>query len=156
MQKWVARRVVPLRPGQLLTHTSHGEHIERFKLTAQNLCVTFASLASMASPLISAYLITLLGGIEVENIRPLYYLRALGFSAVFLFIVTQLQEPLRRQDGQRAPRTRFIDDFRSLFRQNDNLWKWIAISSLASFSLAVETPFRMLFAHQEKESPDQE
>lgn len=65
------------------------------RATAQNLCVAVSSLASVLSPLVAACLVAGFGGISVEGIRRLYYLRSLGYGAVALFVATQLHEPSR-------------------------------------------------------------
>ena len=65
----------------------------RDRVTAQNLCVTLASIASMISPILGAYLVTAFGGLNVEGVRSLYYIQFVGYGLIFLFIATQLREP---------------------------------------------------------------
>jgi MFS family permease len=106
------------------------------RVTAQNVCSTLASIASMISPLVSAYLVTVFGGITVEGIRPLYYLQFAGYSLIFLLVVAQLREP---QEGQHSDAARFgfIADFRHLFEGRRDLRRWIAISALTSLPMAM-------------------
>jgi len=40
------------------------------RVTAQNVCSTLAAIAGMISPLVSAYLVTVFGGITVEGVAP--------------------------------------------------------------------------------------
>ena len=120
------------------------------RVTAQNVCVTFSSVSSMMSPLIAAYLVTSCGGINVEGIRPLYYLRFVGYGLVFLFVALYLREPqggaLRRDGG----RLSFAVAYRQLFEGRKGLPRWILIASLTGLPMAMTTPFLQLFAHEIK------
>ena len=107
----------------------------RDRLTAQNLCGTLSSIASMISPLIAAYLVTAFGGINLEGIRPLYYLRFMGYGLVFLFVAAQLQEPQGKRLGKAKGRLGFIADFRQLFEGRPALRRWIVISALTSLPM---------------------
>jgi MFS family permease len=106
------------------------------RVTAQNVCSTLAALAGLISPLAGAYLVTVFGGMTVEGIRPLYYLQFAGYGLVFLLLAIQLREP---QEGQLAgvDRFGFIADFRHLFEGRRDLGKWIVISTLGSFPMAL-------------------
>ena len=107
------------------------------RVTAQNVCSTLASIARMISPLVSAYLVTVFGGMTVEGIRPLYYLQFAGYGLVFLLVVVQLREPQRGQLADAETRFGFIAGFRHLFEGRGNLRRWIAISALTSLPMAM-------------------
>jgi MFS family permease len=109
----------------------------RDRVTAQNVCSTLASIAGMISPLVSAYLVTVFGGMTVEGIRPLYYLQFAGYGLIFLLVVAQLREPQRGQLAEAETRFGFIADFRHLFEGRGNLRRWIAISALTSFPMTL-------------------
>jgi MFS family permease len=106
------------------------------RVTAQNVCSTLAALAGLISPLVGAYLVTVFGGMTVEGIRPLYVLQFAGYGLVLLLVAIQLREP---QEGQLVGVARFgfIADFRHLFEERSDLWKWIVISALGSFPMAL-------------------
>jgi MFS family permease len=106
------------------------------RMTAQNVCGTLAALAGLISPLVGAYLVTVFGGMTVEGIRPLYVLQFAGYGLVFLFVAIKLREPQKvRLAG--VARFGFIADFRHLFEKRRDLWKWIVISALGSFPMAM-------------------
>jgi MFS family permease len=107
------------------------------RVTAQNVCSTLASVASMISPLVSAYLVTVFGGMTVEGIRPLYYLQFVGYGLTFLLVVVQLREPQREPLVDAETGFSFIADFRHLFEGRGDLLKWIAISTLTAFPMAL-------------------
>jgi MFS family permease len=105
------------------------------RATAQNLCGTVSAIASMISPLIAAYMVTAFGGMNLEGIRPLFYLRFVGYGLVFLLVAAQLREPQRRDLGKLKARLGFMADFRQLFEGRPALRRWIVISALTSLPM---------------------
>jgi MFS family permease len=120
------------------------------RATAQNLCVTFASLLSLIAPLIAAPLITAFGGLTVQGIRPLYYIRFIGYGLVLLFVAAQLREPARVNGNGAGAEPGFMGSFRQLFEGETSLGRWLAISSLTWLPNSMTAPFLQLFAHQAK------
>ncbi|MBC8249581.1 MAG: MFS transporter [Anaerolineales bacterium] len=120
------------------------------RATAQNLCVTLASLLSMIAPLVAARLVTIFGGMTVEGIRPLYYIRFVGYGLILLFVAAQLREPRRVRTAEAGANPGFIGDFRQIFEGGGPLGRWLVIASLTGFSVAITSPFLPLFAHQMK------
>jgi len=119
------------------------------RATAQNLCVTFASLLSLVAPLIAAPLVTASGGLTVDGIRPLYYVRFVGYGLILLFVAAQLREPKRARAASSGASLGFVGAFRQLL-QEPVLGRWLLISCLTWLPLAMTTPFLALFAHQAK------
>jgi MFS family permease len=101
----------------------------RDRVTAQNLCGTLSALVSMTAPLLAAYLVTASGGMNLEGIRPLYYIQFAGYGLVFLFVAAQLREPRRRQVENGKGRWGFVTDFRQLFKGKSILRRWIILSA---------------------------
>ena len=120
------------------------------RATAQNLCVTFASLLSLIAPLIAAPLITASGGLTVEGIRPLYYVRFVGYGLILLFMAAQLREPKRLSAAGAGANRDFVGGFRQLFEGEAPLGRWLVVSSLTWLPMAMTAPFLQLFAHQAK------
>ena len=120
------------------------------RVTAQNVCVTLSAIAAMLSPLLAAQLVTTFGGITIEGIRPLYYLRFAGYGLVFLFVAIYLTEPRGADVGRRREGPGFVAAFRELFQGHVGLPKWIVISSLMSLPMAMTAPFFQLYAHEFK------
>lgn len=85
------------------------------RATAQNLCVTLASLVSMVAPLVAARLVTLFGGLNAQGIRPLYYIYFAGHGFIFLLVAAQLREHRRGQVVEAGVATGFTSDFKWLF-----------------------------------------
>jgi MFS family permease len=107
----------------------------RDRVTAQNLCGTLSSIASMVSPLVAAYLVTAFGGMKVEGIRPLYYIRFVGYGLVFLLVATQLRELRQKRPGKARVGLGFVADFRRLLEGRPVLQRWILISALTSLPM---------------------
>jgi MFS family permease len=120
------------------------------RATAQNICVTFASLLSMIAPLVAAPLITASGGLTTRGIRPLYYIRFAGYVLIFLFVTTQLREPRAMGMAEASANPGFIGGFKRLFEGGGPLKRWLIVASLTWFPMAMTTPFLQLFAHQAK------
>ena len=120
------------------------------RATAQNICVTFASLLSMIAPLVAASLITTFGGLTAEGIRPLYYVRFAGYVLVFFFVAAQLREPKAMDTAEAGANPGFVGDFKRLFEGGGPLRRWLVVASLTWFPMAMTTPFLQLFAHQAK------
>lgn len=120
------------------------------RATAQNLCVTFASFLSMIAPLIAAPLITAFGGLTVDGIRPLYYVRFVGYGLILLFVAAQLREPKWVRGAGAGTNPGFISGFRQLLEGEAPLGRWLVISSLTWLPMVMTAPFLQLFAHQAK------
>ena len=124
----------------------------RDRATAQNLCVTFSSIASLIAPLVAAHLITLSGGLSAAGIRPLYYVQFVGYGFLLLFVAMQLMEPDRGRPIDARTDTRFVDGFKQLFVGQRILRRWIAVSVLTWLPMAMTSPFLLLYAHEMKDA----
>jgi MFS family permease len=120
------------------------------RATAQNLCVTLASLVSMVAPLVAARLVTLSGGLNAQGIRPLYYLYFVGHGFILLLVAAQLREPRQGQVAEAGVATGFVSDFKWFFEVEGPLRRWIVVASLTGLPAAMTLPFFQLFAHQVK------
>ena len=118
--------------------------------TGQNLCNTISRSLALLSPLIGARLITAFGGMNVEGIRPLYYIQFVGYGLIFLFVAAQLREPERMKSAEEAADSNVIHDFRRLFKHRTALRRWIAVASLSRVPMAMIPLFLPVFAHEVK------
>jgi len=123
------------------------ENKDRF--TAQNVCVTVSAVASTLAPLLAAYLVTIFGGMNVEGIRPLYYVRFVGYGLIFVFLATQLREPVREMLTGGRGKGSFVADFREVFHSRDAS-RWILVASMTTLPMAMMAPFIQLYAHEIK------
>mgnify|MGYP001057153036 CR=1 FL=1 len=107
------------------------------RVTAQNLCGSLAAIFSLISPWLGALLVTRYGGINVEGIRPLFYLRFVGYGLVFLLVATQLREPQRERLARSGMKLAFVADFRQLFKGRGFLWRWVLLASITALPMAM-------------------
>lgn len=106
------------------------------RVTAQNVCGTLSALVSIVAPLLAAYLVTSFGGMDIDGIRPLYYVQLLGHALVFLLLATKLREPIRNAGPQEATqRPSLLEDFRQPFRGRPDLRRWILVSALTALPM---------------------
>ena len=98
--------------------------------------------------MIGALLITIFGGINVDGIRPLFFVCLAGTIATFFLILTLLSD--RRWGSTAAVSPNFFKDLREIFRQGRNLKRWILISAITSLPMGMVMPFRQVFAHDIK------
>ncbi len=118
------------------------------RATAQNLCAAFRSILSMVAPLVAAPLVTAFGGMTMEGIRPLYTIRFIGYTLVFLLVATRLRDVTNGSRTVSSPGLR--QEIRQLFEGSAPLRKWVIISSTTYLPMAMTLPFMQVFAHQVK------
>ena len=120
------------------------------RATGQNLCVTLSRLSALVSPMMAAFLVTAFGGMNAQGIRPLYYIRFIGYFFILLFVATKLQEPERIKISEEEGKKSFIRDFRRLFEHSIALRRWIVVASLDQLPMALTAPFLQVFAKEVK------
>jgi MFS family permease len=148
----IATRLTATGCSVLCADSVHNED----RATAQNICVTCASILSMIAPLVAVWLITGAGGLTVEGIRPLYYIRFAGYILIFLFVAVQLKELRTTEVCEAGAKHGFVDDFKQLFAASPSsnidraspLRRWLIVIALTWFPFAMTAPFLQLFAHQ--------
>jgi MFS family permease len=81
--------------------------------------------------------ITGFGGLNVNGIKPLYYLQAIGFSLILMFVFIEFTEPGKRR-GLKIE-VGFDGSLRELFDRGTKLKSWILFVSLSSVPLYMAT-----------------
>jgi MFS family permease len=107
------------------------------RATGMGLCDTLTAIPGLISPLIGAIVITRFGGMNVDGIRPLYYLQIIGFSLILVFVYSEFMEPRKRQ-GLKI-KIAFDGSLRELFDRGIRLKSWIVFVSLSSVPLYMAT-----------------
>jgi MFS family permease len=119
------------------------------RATGMSICETFGmGLLGLAAPMVGAWLVTAFGGVNVEGIRPLFYVCLAGVVATFFLILTQLSN--RRWGNTREAGFGFFQGFSQVFKQGRNLKRWLIIATLTGMEMGVVTPFIQPFAHEFK------
>ncbi|MGQ9514297.1 MAG: MFS transporter [Thermoproteota archaeon] len=102
---------------------------------------------SLLAPALAALTITHFGGISVEGIRPLYWIKFIASIVLFIFLALSLKEIVRPNLSKRSG---FFEDYREVFRRGSALKRYMAFSTVSSFSMGIVSPFTQLFAYEVK------
>jgi len=102
---------------------------------------------SLLAPALVALIITYFGGISVEGIRPLYWIKFVAGAILALFLALNMTEIVRPSSSKGSG---FIEDYREVFGRGLALKRWMAFSVVSSFSTAMVGPFTQLFAYKIK------
>jgi ACS family glucarate transporter-like MFS transporter len=92
------------------------------RTTGMQLCDTVTAIPRLIVPIISAFVISYLGGLTAEGIRPLYWLGVAGVLIALLVIVKLFQNPTL----PKPPESRdIVGDFRRVFQEGVKVKRWL-------------------------------
>ncbi len=120
------------------------------RATGKALCEGIGALPTLLSPTIAALLVTMFGGMNVEGIRPLYWIQ---FAAQVLLVVytakrmVEVERPVRKSKSINP-----IEEFREVFRRGTATKRWLLFLATNYFTMSMINPFMYLFAHEVKGS----
>ncbi len=123
--------------------------VSRDRATGMMICETVAAgLLGMAGPLVGAWLVANSGGVDVEGIRPLFFVAIAVTVGTFMLVQGKLSD--RRWANVRgAPRGMFRD-LHQVLRDGRHLKRWLVLSSTGQLPLAMVFPFSQVYAHEVK------
>jgi len=111
-------------------------------------CETAGAGFGLIAPLIGAVLVASFGGVNVDGIRPLYYIRIVGYVVMFVYLaVTLIGLPPRPKTKLR---TNYFKDFGELFQRGRHLKRWLVISAIMWLPMTVILPFTSWYANEVK------
>jgi len=125
----------------------------RDRLTAKSLCEGIGRIPTLLAPLTAAMIIYSFGGLTIDGIRPLYWIRFVVAVILFIFLITHLKEIVRPQLNWSEEEKKKFSSFealRSLFKKGSTLKIWIIYSAISSFFRIMLTSFRYPFANEIK------
>ncbi|MHA2429377.1 MAG: MFS transporter, partial [Candidatus Hermodarchaeia archaeon] len=97
---------------------------------------------------IAAYLVILFGGINVEGIRPLFYIEIGGLILLAIFVFLQIQQ-VPSTSGERVFKFPSIQDF-SVFQEEKGVLIFIVLDVLNTFVSRLSYPLMIIFAVEVK------
>jgi MFS family permease len=119
------------------------------RATGMLFCETIAAgLVGMVGPILAAWLVTSLGGVSLDTIRPLFFLALLCTAGSFILVLKSLSD--RRWSGGAESRGAMFQGFARIFKEGRNLKKWLVIGTLSSLPMGMVLPFAQVFANQQK------
>lgn len=119
------------------------------RATAMSCCETLAAgFLGMISPVLGAWLVSIFGGVNVNGIRPLFFLNLAGTLATFLLLLTQLSG--RKWGSLGGSKPDFLKDLSQVFEQGHNLKRFLVISAFTFLPQGMVIPFTHVFARELK------
>jgi len=119
------------------------------RATGMAICETFAAgILGLAAPMLGALLVTTFGGVNVNGIRPLFFICLAGIIATFFLILTQLSNRKWGKLGETS--LNFLRDLSQIFKQGHNLKRWLLITCVGNLPFFMLLPFVQPFAHEVK------
>ena len=118
------------------------------RATGKALCEGVGALPTLLSPTIAALLVTFFGGMNVDGIRPLYWIQ---FAAQILLVfyaamkMVEMERPARKDKSIKP-----IEDFREVFRRGTATKRWLLFLATNYFTMSMINPFRYIFVHEVK------
>jgi MFS family permease len=94
------------------------------------------------APTIGGILVYFFGGISVEGIRPLYFIRLLGLISVSIYVILKLTDITIRSKSTARD---FFGDYKEMFRARSNLKRFAFIQSLGSITYGMSMPFIFVY-----------
>lgn len=137
-------RIMPLTDIIFITATNPQQ-----TATVMSLSRVFWGILNTFAPMTAATIVANFGGINVQGIRPLYYIQLVLNVLVLLFMASKLQ-PLpsrvyREKDRSASKGAGFIQEYREFFKGERWLKRWIALRSIRQFGIGLAMPFAPLW-----------
>ena len=123
------------------------ELISGERATARGLCRTLSAMITLTTPVLAAWLVARGGGINIQGMRPLYYIQLGIFGLIMIILVLFLREP-EREGGGKARLA--LSEFAEIFRGRPALIRMLAMLALMDIPWSMVQPYMPLFAHQFK------
>jgi len=118
------------------------------RATGKALCEGVGALPTLLSPTVAALMVTMFGGMNVEGIRPLYWIQ---FVAQILLVVYASRRMVEIKRPVRTSRSiNPLEEFREIFRRGTATKRWLLFLATNYFTMSMISPFRYPFAHEVK------
>ena len=117
--------------------------------TGMGLRLQVAYLLGLISPLIAAFIINIMGGLNVEGIRPLYYIRLVGLIIIYSYVYVSVNNVTPVTRGKVS--TGFFSDFKDVLDTGGRKLKtMILVGALGAFVWSLLESFAFLYAEEVK------
>ena len=117
------------------------------RATGFGLRQVFGQLVGITAPIPAALIVGHFGGLNVEGIRPLFYLRTIGLVILYAYVYTRLDDA---HPQPRAEKSSVLQDVREVLAGGKRLRTWIVVSGLGSIGWGMMEPFTFLYAAEVK------
>ena len=108
-----------------------------------------AMIFGLISPIPAAFLVKSWGGLTLEGIRPLYYIRFVGMIIIYSYVYIKLTDVLPMPRAKKS--TGFLDDFREVLDEGGRKLKvMIVVGALGALVWSTIQSFTYLYAAEIK------
>lgn len=118
------------------------------RATGRGFCQTASSIVAISTPLLAAWIVHLSGGLSLSGIRPLYFIKALVFSAILLLLLGRLKS--RRITEVPGEPLRVLASIAQVFKQGPDVTRLVLVISMMEVPWILSLPFMPVYAHQFK------
>ena len=117
------------------------------RATAMSICETLAAgLLGMLGPMLGALLVARFGGMNVEGIRPLFYICMVGNIFTFFLILTQLPGRTRTISAVQGPN--LFKGISQVFEHGRCLKRFLIINAITFIPHGMIIPFTQAYANE--------
>jgi len=134
------RMIVPLTDIIIIGTTKSNERV-----LSMGFSRTIWAIPTMFAPMVAGIIVSSFGGINVQGIRPLYFIRLATIILIIIFVSTMLTSQTANSvsginDYKFDPKNGIISGFKELF---DEKWlkHWAAVMGLRQFGMGIAMPF---------------
>jgi len=121
------------------------------RATGKQLCDTLSAIPGLFAPIVAATLISRLGGLSTNGIRPLYVLQTLGFLLVLVFTYKFYFDTLKDQE---VIHSSFFSGVKRIFKEGKSVKRWIIYSSLSSATMYLSATYLSAFVTEVKQGDE--
>lgn len=118
------------------------------RATGMQLCDTLSAIPRLIAPIAAAYIISTSGGMQVEGIRPLYWIKCLGLIISLFLIYKFFTNPVDKRKEVTQPT--LLGDLGRIFKEGMMVKRWIIFLMLSSFPMYIGNIFTPLYAAEVK------
>ena len=130
------------------TITGANELSNEQRATGRGLCRTISSIATLLTPLLGAWIVSISGGISVKGIRPLYAVQVVVFILVMVLIAVFFHDKPRVKKFEKQGQ--IFTEFIHVLKQGPDIVRMMFMIALMEIPWSMVQPFMPLFAHQLK------
>ncbi len=122
--------------------------VNRDRATGMMICETVtAGLLGMAGPIMATWLVSRLGGVNPNGIRPLFFSGLIITIATFVLVLTQLSN---QKWTRVCTKTSLSKEISQVFKAGRHLKRWIVIAAVTQLPIGMVFPFSQVFAYKVK------
>lgn len=122
------------------------------RATGLALMKTFATIPSMISLMIAAYIVTAFGGISVEGIRPLFWIMFFSQIVILIYVFATLEEHRPASSTKLKVKSSFLHDFLIVIKEGTALKRVITCQLLDRLNFGMILPYIALYAVKVKDA----